>query len=143
MEDHAVVTITREQFVAEARDWLGTPYQHQGRLKGTACDCIGLVIGVSRAVGLDIPDAPDYGRRPDGRLCGALEAHLARIALQEAKGGDVLLFAWHATPIHVAILTDADHFIHAYLPNRRVVESRLDEKTRRHVVAAYRIPGVV
>lgn len=143
MEGDAVVTITREQFVVEARDWLGTPYQHQGRLKGTACDCIGLVIGVSRAVGLDVPDAPDYGRRPDGRLRGTLEAHLSRVPLADAQGGDVLLFAWHATPIHVAILTDPDHFIHAYLPNRCVVESRLDEKTRRNVIAAYCIPGVV
>lgn len=46
------MTVTRKDAVAEARAWLGTPFQHQGCLKGVACDCIGLVKGVGLALGL-------------------------------------------------------------------------------------------
>ena len=38
------------EIVAEARNGIGTPYRHQGSLKGVACDCIGLVRGVWRAL---------------------------------------------------------------------------------------------
>ncbi|ARK56313.1 NlpC/P60 family protein [Burkholderia pseudomallei] len=136
------MSVTREQFVAEARSWLDTPYQHQGRLKGVGVDCIGLLACVAHALDLSDADFTDYERRPDGRLRPVLETHLERVPLDEAQGADVLLFAWSSTPIHIAIMTDATHIIHAYIPNRRVVESRLDEAMRVRVVAAYHVPGV-
>lgn len=135
--------VTRERFIAEARSWLGTPYQHQGRLKGVGVDCIGLLVGVAHALGLSSADMRDYGRRPDGRLRPLLEEHLEAVPTIDAQGGDVVLFAWASVPIHVGILTAADHVIHAYLPNRMVVESRIDEKMRAQIVSAYHIPGVV
>ncbi|MBK3333562.1 C40 family peptidase [Burkholderia pseudomallei] len=136
------MSVTRQQFVDEARTWLGTEYQHQGRLKGVGVDCIGLLACVARALGLSDADYLDYERRPDGRLRPVLEQHLIRIPLDEADAADVLLFAWASTPIHIAIMTDAAHVIHAYIPNRKVVESRLDEAMRSRVVAAYHVPGV-
>ena len=42
----ALPVITPEVIMTEVREWIGTPYQHQGRAKGFACDCLGLVIGV-------------------------------------------------------------------------------------------------
>lgn len=42
--------------VAEAMDWIGTPYRHQASRKGVGCDCLGLVRGVWRAL---------YGREPE------------------------------------------------------------------------------
>jgi len=38
----------RIEIVNEVRTWLDTPFQHQGRLKGVACDCIGLIVGVNK-----------------------------------------------------------------------------------------------
>jgi NlpC/P60 family putative phage cell wall peptidase len=136
------MAVTRTQFVAEARTWLGTPYQHQGRLKGIACDCIGLVIVTARALGLSDFDMTDYGRRPDGRLRPMMEEHLELVPLDRLQPGDVLLFRWNSTPVHVAVLTDETHLIHAYLPNRKVVESTLDEKMRLMLAGAYHVPGV-
>lgn len=133
---------TREAFVAEARDWLGTPFQHQGRLKGVACDCIGLVIGTAQALGLSDFDMRDYGRRPDGRLRPLMEAHLTLVPLMEAQAGDVLLFQWNNCPLHVAILTSETSLIHAYLPNRKVIETDIDARMRAQLVAAYNVPGV-
>ena len=43
---------SRLEVVCEARTWLGTPFHHQARAKGEACDCAGLVIGVARALGV-------------------------------------------------------------------------------------------
>lgn len=134
--------VTREQFVTEARTWLGTPFQHQGRLKGVACDCVGLVICTARALGLTEFEMTDYGRRPDGRLRPMLDMHMDAIPPAEAGAADVLLFAWNASPIHVAILTDAEHLIHAYAPNRKVIETLMDERIRAQVVGAFHVPGV-
>lgn len=137
------MTVTREQFVREARTWLDTPYQHQGRLKGIACDCIGLVIGTARALGISQFDISDYGRRPDGRLRPVMETQLELIPVADAQPGDVLLFQWDSCPIHVAILVRDDLMIHAFLPNRRVVEMGIDDRIRMQIVAAYHVPGVV
>jgi NlpC/P60 family putative phage cell wall peptidase len=136
------MAVARSAFITEARTWLDTPYQHQGRLKGVACDCIGLVICTAQAVGLTAYEPPGYSKRPDGTLRAALEKQLDNVPLLEAQGGDVLLFAFNSVPMHVGILTDADHLIHAYLPNKRVIETRLDDKMRALVVAAYKHPGV-
>jgi hypothetical protein len=40
------------EIVAVARSWHGTPWRHQGRLKGVAVGCGGLIIGVGRELGL-------------------------------------------------------------------------------------------
>ena len=29
----------RERLIAEAKEWLGTPYHTAGRIKGAGCDC--------------------------------------------------------------------------------------------------------
>ncbi len=47
--------------VAAARGWLGTPYRHQGALKGVGCDCLGLLRGVWReVVGAEPEEPPPY-----------------------------------------------------------------------------------
>lgn len=44
-----------------ARAWIGTPYLHQGRLRGVGCDCAGLLRGLWREVyGTDLTGIPDY-----------------------------------------------------------------------------------
>lgn len=40
--------ITAADIVVEARSWIGTPYAHGAALKGTGCDCLGLVRGIWR-----------------------------------------------------------------------------------------------
>lgn len=44
------MTLAREEIVAEARRWIGTPYRHQASLCGVGCDCLGLLRGVWRAL---------------------------------------------------------------------------------------------
>lgn len=143
---------TREDIVAEARSWLGTPYLHQARLKGVGVDCAGLVIGVCKNVGILPPDfdVKGYPRVPDGTSLMALcDQYMTRISTDGMQPGDAVLIRWEEDPQHLGILGDYLHgglsIIHA-LGTRdgkgRVIEHRLDTGTRERMVAAYALPGM-
>jgi NlpC/P60 family putative phage cell wall peptidase len=133
--------------VRSARSWLGTPYHHQGRLKGVGVDCAGLVIGVAHELGLSEFDLTGYAPRPDGdslmRLC---QEQMVPVTVEQLATGDVLLFKFEAHACHLGFLTscatDAPALIHSYLPRRKVVEHGLDEVWWRQVAGLYRLPGV-
>lgn len=138
--------------VAEAREWLGTPWHHQAPLKGVGCDCTGLVRGVIGAFRPLPPELQqmDYARMPDGvtllRLC---REHLHEVSVADIAPGDVLAFTYGTDPQHMAIAADYVHgglsMIHA-LDQRgrdpgRVVEHRIDTAWQRRIVAAFRVPA--
>lgn len=142
------MTVTREDAVAEARAWLGTPFQHQGCLKGVACDCIGLVKGVGLTLGLvDYdPASPQaqafasYSMMPDSkRMRQGLAMWLLPIPVADVLPADILFMAWTREPQHVALRTDHG-IIHSYSSVGKVVEHAFDESWQRRVVAAYRYP---
>ncbi len=140
---------SRRAVLAEARSWLGTPYQHQASAKGAGCDCLGLVRGVWRALyGAEPEMAPPY--TPDwAERCGeetlrdAARRHLREVSVAKAQPGDVLLFRMDArSPAkHAAILDEEAHLIHAYWA-RAVVRSRFAPWWRARCVAAFEFPGV-
>jgi cell wall-associated NlpC family hydrolase len=134
--------IRRAQVVATARSWLGTPFHHQGRLKGVGVDCAGVIVGTAAELGLSAFDRTGYGHRPDSReleeLCGI---HMRGVRLSAARPADVMLLMVDGQPQHLAFVTDLG-MLHAYAPSRRVVEHRIDESWRSRIVAAFRIPGV-
>jgi NlpC/P60 family putative phage cell wall peptidase len=133
---------TRAEIVAEARTWLGTPFVHQGRARGVAVDCLGVVAMVGRALGLTDYDRTDYGRIPNPRRMRAeLRVHLAEIPLAEARPGDVVHLAWSRQPMHLGILTE-EGILHAYSAIPAVVEHPLDDAWRGRFRFAYRYPGV-
>ncbi len=133
---------TREEIVAEARSWLGTPYQHQGRTKGKGVDCLGLVAMVGRALGLTDYDRLDYGRLPNPRrMREELKAQLREISLRDAGPGDVVHMSWGIDPMHLGILTP-DGIIHAYSRVPAVVEHGVDREWRGRMRFAYRYPGI-
>lgn len=59
-------TKDKEQIIAKAREFIGTPYLHQGRVKGAGIDCCGLVIQVAKELGLSDYDLTGYSRYADG-----------------------------------------------------------------------------
>ncbi|MBU9608255.1 NlpC/P60 family protein [Burkholderia multivorans] len=133
--------ITRDAIVTEARTWLGTPYRHQGRIKGIAVDCVGLVIGVCQALGIPCRDETGYSRRPDGTLTPALTVQTLPVEGLPLPG-DIAVFHWQGESVHLAIVTGEDRIIHALAINRRVCEHRLDERMQRMIKMCRRIPGV-
>jgi NlpC/P60 family putative phage cell wall peptidase len=108
----------RRRVIAEAEDWLGTPYHHMGRLKGVGCDCLTLLAGVYHASGL-IPalDIPFYP--PDWHLHRSAERYISGLVrhaceVEAAKPGDVALFKFGRCFSHGAIVTGWPHLIHAW-----------------------------
>lgn len=138
--------MTGAQVVVVARSWIGTPFHHQGRVRGVGCDCVGLLIGIAHELALSAFDTTCYARRPDGRMLkDACDREMTPIARGEIAIGDVGLFALTGDPQHLAIFGDYPgglSIIHAHAPNRRVVENRFDEMWAGRLVAAYRLPGV-
>jgi NlpC/P60 family putative phage cell wall peptidase len=139
--------------VAEARLWLGTPYRHQGSLRGVGCDCLGLVRGVWRGLYGHEPEAPppyaatwaessEPGTDP---LAEAAARHLLPVGEAPARyapqAGDVLLFAFrrHLPARHCAVATGGASMIHAH-DRAEVAEVALTPWWRRHLVAAFRFP---
>lgn len=130
--------IAPDDVVREARTWKDTPFRHQGRVKGRACDCAGLIIGVAGGLGLPHVDVRDYGRMPHPkRMRAALDAQLERIAIGSADVGDVVWMAWDRCPQHLAIITDVG-LIHAYERAGKVVEHPMNNGWRAMIRAAYR-----
>lgn len=137
--------------VRAARRWLGTPYRHQASLRGVGADCLGLIRGIWRDVVGQEPEAPpaytpDWAEATgEERLLRAALRHMARVPLDEAIAGDMLLFRMleRGPAKHAAILV-TDHLeqgtiLHAY-SGHDVCETRLTEPWRRRLVAAFRFP---
>lgn len=141
--------MTRASIVASARTWLGTPFQHQARLRGVGVDCVGLVIGVARELALVAPDfdVTGYPRQPDGHSFTALAAaHMDVIERHHMEPGDVVAVAFERDPQHVGVLGNYRHgglsIIHAASVAGAVIETRLLFGAAMRFVAAYRLRGV-
>lgn len=144
--------VERAAIVAEARDWIGTRWQHQASLKGVACDCIGLVAGVARALGIgaaaefdSTPNLKTYGRQPDPDvLLAGCDRLLDRIDLADTDLGDVLVMKFETEPQHFGIVSRVDppYMIHALAQARKVVEHRIDGIWLSRILRTYRFRGV-
>lgn len=143
---------TRADVVAEARTWLGTPWQHQQSLKGVATDCLGLISGVALNLGLE--GAAKW--RADERMRGYTKQPVARLVL--AACDDYLdplslaaielaaiLWLRREDATHFAIVSALDpmYIIHGdAVVGERVVENRVDELCRSRIYRAYRFRGL-
>ncbi len=139
--------------VDAARDWIGTPYRHQGSRKGAGADCLGLVRGVWRDVlGTEPEPVPAYTMdwaEPQAveQLWQAATRHFEPKHLMHDAPGDLLLFRMRdgAVAKHVGIAGEIgakSSFIHAY-SRHAVVESPLSTPWRRRIVARFAFPQMI
>lgn len=136
----------RQDVIDEARSYCGTPYHHQGRVKGAGVDCLGLVIGVAHNLGLSDFDHQSYSALPSPRVLKSFADQLmARKQRTDARPGDVALIAWRRVPQHLALITDLSGglgLLHAYGEVGCVVEHRLSADWWDAIVGVYAIPGL-
>jgi cell wall-associated NlpC family hydrolase len=141
---------TREELVAEARRWIGTRWQHQGRTLGKGVDCAGVLTQTVRAVGpvqAEVIDAIErevsgYSRDPSAVLQKMCDAYMRRIPSSEARAGDIALIRFQVKPQHLAIISEqcgVPYLIHSLVMARKVVEQRLDSVWRSRVVNFYTV----
>jgi len=146
--------ITREGIVAEARTWIGTKWQHQTSLKGVATDCVGLVGGIPRTLGMTGGDTWDrdpaftgYGRTPDPKL---LLTGCDKYLIRAPEGApyelaDILVMRAReiSEPTHFAIVSrlDPTYIIHSRMLHS-VAENRLSKQIEILVLRVYRYKGI-
>ena len=141
---------TSEAIVAEAVDWIGTPYRHQGWTKGVGCDCLGLVRGVwlavyGTALGDPGPYAADWAEQGRGDpLLEAAQAHCRAVERTTPRRGDLILFRWrpHLPAKHCAIALGPDRFVHAY-QRQAVMQSSLVPQWSRRIAGLFVFPDRV
>lgn len=131
--------------VAEAREWIGTPYVHQHRMKGVACDCVGLIIGVGLALDILPRWSPEawrphsrYGRMPNpAHMTKAIAEFLDPLDLSNPQvqipDGAVAFMGWRpGLPMHLAIIGTAPDgrrtMVHAFNLSEKVVEHGFAEE---------------
>ena len=141
----------RDEIVAEARRWIGTPYRHQASLRGAGCDCLGLLRGVWREVLGREPETPppysmDWDEVAGGEvLLRAARRHMREKAEDDPAEGDVILFRMRegAVAKHLGISSAAGpeaRFIHAYA-RHGVIENALSAPWRRRIAGVFVFPG--
>ena len=143
------MTISRATIVGEARSWIGTPYRHQGSLRGIGCDCLGLLRGLWRTLIGPEPEQPDpYS--PDWAEATASEAlldaarrHLVPLPDCAFAEGDVILFRFckNVPAKHIGIATGSARMIHAH-EGARVAEVPIVPFWQRRIAATFSFPGV-
>ena len=136
--------MTAEDILTAARQCLGTPFRHQGRLLGFGLDCAGVAIHVARQIGAGHLDVSGYGRTPaNGQLEQSLDAQpgLERVALSARAAGDLLLMRFSSDPQHLAICA-GETIIHAYESVGQCCEHRLSSLWAARIVRVYRFRGI-
>ncbi|WP_319529361.1 NlpC/P60 family protein [uncultured Cohaesibacter sp.] len=110
----------RDEIIAEALSWQGTPYRHQASCKGAGCDCLGLIRGVYRHFWDEPETPPPYSpdwAETNGRETLALAAtrYLISVEKEDRAPGDVLLFRYKKgfPAKHAGILINSTQFLHA------------------------------
>lgn len=140
--------MNRDAIVAEAVDWIDTPWRHQASCKGAGADCIGFIAGVYAACGSEearafLTKPRRYGRQPkSAELFAACDELMDRIPVVEALVGDTLIFDTGRHPWHFGLIVDGGDMVHAWLVSRRVTRHRIDDQWRARIVRAYRPRGI-
>ena len=129
-----------DNVIEAARECLGTPFRHQGRLVGEALDCAGVAVHVAERLGYGVLDVTGYGRTPvNGQLEATLESQpfLSLVEVTDVQPGDILLMRFAGEPQHIAILASGT-IIHAYESVGMCCEHALSSKWAARIVGAYR-----
>ncbi|MCK9468475.1 MAG: C40 family peptidase [Porticoccaceae bacterium] len=133
--------IDPQRIISAARETMGTPFHHQGRVVGVGMDCAGVLVHVLKSLGLPIIDERGYPRFPYRGLIKSIldsQPSLLPIDKREMVTGDVLLMRITREPQHVAIYTGAT-IVHAYSTAGGVVEHSLSPEWRGRIMGVYRI----
>lgn len=116
----------RDDIVAEARSWLGTPYRHSADIKGAGVDCAMLIVRVYADLGLiDLFDPRPYTtdwhlHRNEELYLENTMSHCNEVA--EPEPGDLIVWQHGRTFSHGGICTGWPTVVHAYQPSGIVEE---------------------
>lgn len=139
----------RKAIQDKARETIGTPWLHQGRsLRGI--DCSGVIAWTAKQLGLSDYDYTQYRRKGQWHdfVCHFEDKDkmgCERISVYAAKPGDFVILKDSLYPCHCGVLAERDGrptLIHAYAPQKKVIEEDYNEGYRVMALAAFKFPGV-
>ena len=140
--------ITRQQVVDEALTWVGTPYQHHQSCKGVGADCVGLCLGVFKALGCIAPGwfPQPYAQqwhihRNEEQLVQTVESFGFAPHYGEPRPGDMLFFQYGRVCSHTGLYVGGGNVVHAFFSmNRAVLQpvaGELQSRARKVLVAPW------
>lgn len=129
--------------IAQARQWVGVPFIHQGRARHGA-DCLGFVAAMAAELGSRVllEHLPgNYARDPQARLLNGMTDLCRTIDLEPAA---LVLFQFPQSkfPSHAAIYT-GESIIHAFARVGKVVETTYGQPWLRLAHSVWALPLVV
>ncbi|MGC2695021.1 MAG: hypothetical protein WA738_04445 [Candidatus Angelobacter sp.] len=114
---------TRAKIVRAAREWLGTPYHHHGRVKLAGTDCAMFPLAVYQECGVLPLDyqPPEYSiqwhlHKSEELYLKAIDRFVREIA-GPPQPADFLVFRFGRTYSHGAIVVGWPTIIHSYIPH--------------------------
>lgn len=134
----------RYKIIELARECVGTPFQHQGRIPKKGLDCVGLVRYPAIALGFYTPDTDfvAYRMQPDPtEMSERLRSFFDLVSADEKMPGDII---WMKAPEpqHLAIYTGMN-IIHAMNTGKGcVVEHGFRYPFTSRVIAWFRYKGL-
>lgn len=149
---------TRAQVIAKAREFAGTPFKDQHRMKGKkgGVDCVGIVLLVAEELGICYNDTQemkgsDYqnysAQGLNSFVLTECRKRLIEKPVMQMKAGDVVVMRVPDIPCHAGILAERDghlYLIHALNdgPQGKVTEHILDFKWQRRICGVFEYPGI-
>jgi len=137
----------QEQFVNELTEWVGTPHHSNENKKQIGCDCVGMIVGALREIGLH-----DYFSIDDVILTRTYKAGITssvvlgfmgrnfdRIAPTDAITGDLLILKYSERVQHIAVLMKGNTLIHSCDRLKKVVIEKYSKGWRTRTVGVYRL----
>jgi cell wall-associated NlpC family hydrolase len=120
------MSATRDDVVAAARTWLGTPFHDCADLKGAGVDCAMLLVRVYCDLGLvpmidPRPYKPQWFQHQAQPIFIEWLERVGARRTETPERGDVVVMSFGKHEAHGAIVVDDLAIIHAYMPAGAVV----------------------
>jgi cell wall-associated NlpC family hydrolase len=119
----------RAACVRIAHEWIGTPYHHMARVKGSGCDCLTLIACVYEEAGVvHGVELPHYSSQ--WHLHHSEELYMNRVLerareVEKPEAGDMMLVRFGRAFSHGTIVTEWPNVIHATM-GRGVLQTNAD-----------------
>jgi cell wall-associated NlpC family hydrolase len=117
----------RQKAINEAMTWIGTPYQHEARVKGAGVDCGQFLAAVYYNAGL-LPEVTVDHYPHDWHLHRSEERYLNIVGQHsfpdnKKRPGDIALFRFGRCLSHGAIIIEWPTIIHSYIGRGVVLDN--------------------
>lgn len=134
----------REAVIKEAKEWLGTPYHTEARLKGAGVDCGLFLLQVMENTGfIEHTEIPHYSvdiacNCAEPKYLNKIKEFCTHVD-GEPLPGDIIVYKFPGSkvPHHAAFCVDKEYIIHSYTRQGVILSNR--KGYRKYEIGIYRL----